>query len=94
MKIDIKNPIISSLLSVLITFITVIIILYITKPIYITKVYDDGVENIDYYLLVSYSLLFGVLVGIIVLLIVSDCIPKKTLPIIINSDDLKHYVPN
>lgn len=71
MKTDKKNPIISSLISIISTFILSIVFFCVCKPSFIIKVSNKGVKVIDYYLLVLYSLLFGVFVGIIILFIVS-----------------------
>ena len=68
MKIDIKNPIISSLFSVIITFSISMIVLYLTKPSYIVHVSDEGKKKKNIYLLFTYSMLFSVLAGITVLL--------------------------
>lgn len=68
MKIDYKKPIVSSLLSMGITFVITIIMLYIVQPVYIIEVSDDGKKKRNVYLLFTYSLLFSVFIGIIVLL--------------------------
>ena len=68
MKIDLKKPINSSLFSILITFVISLIILYTTKPSYIMEVSKNGKNKKNIYLLVVYSILFGISVGIIVLL--------------------------
>tara|TARA_B110000908_G_C10023582_1_gene344001 strand:- start:301 stop:591 length:291 start_codon:yes stop_codon:yes gene_type:complete len=68
MKIDYKTPINSSLLSMGITFVITMIILYITKPFYIIQVTEEGKKKKNLYLLINYSLLFSVFVGIVVLL--------------------------
>jgi hypothetical protein len=72
MKIDIKNPIVSSLFSTIFTFILSMIIFYISKPNCILKISDKGIKIKDYYLLISYSLLFGVFTGVVVLLVTAD----------------------
>lgn len=68
LKINIKNPIISSLLCLLITFIIALVVLSIVKPSYVIEISNKGVKNVNKYLLVSISLLFGVLMGIAKLL--------------------------
>lgn len=64
LKINIKNPIISSVLCIIITFVITIIVLSIAKPSYITEVSDKGDKKVNVYLLVFISLLFGILIGI------------------------------
>lgn len=68
MKIDLKNPIISSILSIGITFVISIIILYVTNPSYIIEISKNGKKKKNIYLLFTCSLLFGILVGIFILL--------------------------
>lgn len=77
LNINIKNPIISSVLCTIITFVITIIVLSITKPSYITEVSDKGDKKVNVYLLVFISLLFGILVGIAKLIFFS----KKTIAI-------------
>jgi membrane-bound metal-dependent hydrolase YbcI (DUF457 family) len=67
MKIDYKNPIFLSLLTICITFIISIIILLITQPLYVIEVSEKG-KKINIYLLITHSLLYSVLCGIIILL--------------------------
>lgn len=71
MKFDFKNPIITSLLSGSISFIISLIVLYIYKPSYIIVVKKSGGKKINVPLLVTYSLLFADLVGIITLLFIT-----------------------
>ena len=68
MKIDLKNPIISSVFSIGITFVISIIILCVTKPSYIMEISKNGKKKKNIYILFTHSLLFGVLIGIFVLL--------------------------
>ena len=68
MKIDLKKPINSSLFSMSITFVLSLTILCVTKPSYIMEVSKEGKNKKSIYLLVTYSMLFSVLVGITVLL--------------------------
>jgi hypothetical protein len=70
MKIYIKNPIVSSSFIIILTFIISIVIFYLFKPKYILKISNNGVKKIDHSLLISYSLLYGVIVGIIYFLLV------------------------
>lgn len=72
MKIDLKNPIISSVFSIGITFIIFIIIFCITNPHYIMEISKNGKKKKNIYLLFIYSLLFGILVGFCVLLYKTD----------------------
>jgi uncharacterized membrane protein len=78
MNIDYKKPIISSIFSMGITFIITFIILLITQPSYIMEVSKKGTKKKNLYLLLSYSLLFSVLIGIIVLLFKTDYISLST----------------
>ena len=78
LKIDIKNPIISSLLCIIITFIIALIVLSIVKPSYVMEITKDGSKKVNKYILVSISLLFGVLMGITKLLFFSS--RSKKLP--------------
>lgn len=68
MKIDLKKPINSSLFSMVITFVLSLTILCVTKPSYIMEISKKGKNKKSIYLLVTYSMLFSVLVGITVLL--------------------------
>ena len=68
MKIDLKKPINSSLFSMVITFVLSLTILWVTKPSYIMEISKEGKNKKNIYLLVTYSMLFSVLVGITVLL--------------------------
>ena len=65
MNIDFKNPFISSLFGMSITLVIFIILLYCTKPKYIMKL---GKKKINMYLLIIYSLLYSIIVGIVILL--------------------------
>ena len=71
MKFDFKNPIITSLLSISISFIISLIVLFIYKPSYIMEVKKSGDTNINLSLLVTYSLLFADLIGIITMLFIT-----------------------
>lgn len=62
------------------------------KPLLILKVSDKGIKIIDYYLLFSYSLLFSVLTGIIVLFTVSEFTTKKSKTYI--KHNFKSYTSN
>jgi hypothetical protein len=68
MKIDIKKPIYSSLFIMIIILILSIIIMYITKPTYIMEVSKEGHNKKSIYLLLTYSMLFSVSIGITVFL--------------------------
>lgn len=69
MKIDYKNPIVSSFFSICIIFVLFMIILCLTKPLCIMEVPVNGKgKKINGYLLCNYSLLFATLIGIIVFL--------------------------
>jgi len=68
MKIDFKNPIISSLIGMGVTFLVSIIVLCVTNPSYIMEISKHGKKTKNVYLLVTYSLLFSVVIGIVVLL--------------------------
>lgn len=96
MKIDLKNTRISSVITLLITNVISFIILVITKPTYIMKVTNRGKYVINYCLLLSYSLLYGILysisIGVIVLLLSPprDNNKKKQLKLSFSS----HYNPS
>lgn len=78
MKINLKNRIVSSGIIIFVVFIVSIIILYITKPKYITEISDEGKTKINGYLLISISLLFGIVAGITRMLLIVDVkIAKK-----------------
>lgn len=65
MKINVKNSIVSSVILIVITFFIMIIILSFTKPFYIMEVDKKGKKLINWYLLISISVLFGILSGLI-----------------------------
>ena len=77
MKIDIKNPIISSLLCTIVTFIIALVVLSIVKPSYVMEITEKGSKKTNKYLLVSISLLLGVLMGITKLLFFSSRLSHK-----------------
>ena len=68
MKINYKIPIISSVMSIGIFFIICIILLYSIQPSYIMNISDTGIYKINIFLLLTYSLLFSITIGIVVLL--------------------------
>jgi succinate dehydrogenase/fumarate reductase cytochrome b subunit len=68
MKIEFKKPIVSSLFSIILTFLVSMIVLYVTNPSYIIDVSEDGKKRKNICLLFIYSMLYAVLVGISVLL--------------------------
>ena len=68
MKIDLKKPIVSSLFSIFITFLISMMVLFIIKPSFIIDISKEGKKKKNIYLLFTYSMLFGVSAGIIVLL--------------------------
>ena len=72
LEINIKNPIISSVLCIIITFIVTIIVLTVAKPSYITEISNKGKKKINLCLLFFISLLFGILVGLAKLLFFSE----------------------
>ena len=67
MKIDLKKPIVSSIVSIVITFLMSMMVLSITKPSYIIEVSKEGKKKINIYLLFTYSMLFSFLIGICIL---------------------------
>ena len=91
MNIDLKKPINSSLFSILITFLLSIMVLFITKPSYITEIdRKKRIKKINIYRLFIYSILFALLVGICVLFIpIKTTIPAQAPPIL-----EKSYIPN
>jgi hypothetical protein len=68
MKIDLKKPINSSLVIMIITLVLSIIILSITEPSYIMEVSKEGKNKKSIYLLLTYSMLFSLSIGITVFL--------------------------
>lgn len=69
MRINFKDPIIFSVSILAVSFIVLIIIFALTKPKFIVEISKKGKKKINYYLFVSYSLLFAVLIAIIVFLV-------------------------
>jgi uncharacterized membrane protein required for colicin V production len=67
MKIDFKDPINSSVIGVVVIFSVSIIALSLMKPVYIMEITDTGLYKMNYILLIFYSLLYGILVGTIIL---------------------------
>ena len=94
MNIDLKKPINSSLFSILITFLLSIMVLFITKPSYITEIdRKKRRRKINIYRLFIYSILFALLVGICVLFIPIKTVhplPGPTLPPVLE----KSYIPS
>ena len=68
MNIDLKKPIVASLFGMVITFVLSMIVLSLTKPKYILKVSQKGRKTINVYLLIIFSMLVSVLIGITILL--------------------------
>ena len=70
MKFNLKNlsPISLSVFYTGISFILFLIVFLITKPCFITEISEDKVNKINYYLLVSYSLMFSILIGLFLIL--------------------------
>ena len=68
MKIYTKNPIVSSLFTIFITFLISMILFFIIKPSYIIDISKEGKKKINIYLLFIYSMLFAVLLGIVIFL--------------------------
>ena len=69
MKFNLKHlsPICLSSLFTGISFIIFLIIFLISKPSFITEISDDKIVKINYYLLLSYSLMFSILIGLFVI---------------------------
>lgn len=93
MKINLKNPIVSSLFGIAITFIVFLIILCVTKPSYIMEVSKKGKKKKSIYLSFIYSLLFSTLTGIIILLTVSKEIDGPLLSFNSRSFNPRTYSP-
>lgn len=64
-NIDINNPIISSILVIIVTSLITSLILLITKPSYVIEISKSGEKKIKVSLLVSISLLIGFFLGTI-----------------------------
>ena len=76
--IDLKNPIIVSLSGISSVFLISIIVLCITNPCYIMEINKKGVKIKNIYLLITYSLLFAVSTGIIILLVMQSINGNKS----------------
>lgn len=88
MKIDWKNPIVLSVISYIVMFTISIFVLAFSKPKYVKKM-KNGVIRIDYILLIVYSLLFGSISAITVLILLTD--NSNHIP---NSNQPVNYVTN
>jgi hypothetical protein len=86
------NSISLSIISCVIAFIIFIISFLIVKPVYIKDISDKGIEYINYYLLISYSLLFSIIIGIIVFFIRIEFQKNNSIPDIIPNHT--NYSPN
>lgn len=64
-NIDVKDPIISSILVIIITSLITSVILLVTKPSYIMEISKSGQKKIKVSLLISISLLLGLFLGAI-----------------------------
>jgi len=65
MKINVKDPIISSMLVIIVTSLITSLILLITQPSYVMKISKTGKKKIKVSLLISISLLIGLFLGTI-----------------------------
>ena len=61
-----QSPIVLSALLTGISFMIFFIFFLITKPRFIKEMSEEKVYKINYYLLLSYSLMFSILIGLIV----------------------------
>lgn len=93
MKIDLKNPIISSLISIGITFVISMTILLLAKPSYIMEISKEGKTRINIYLTVTFSLLFSILIGIIFLILKTDGDKQKTVQMGFSKYNAKAFNP-
>jgi len=64
-NINVKDPIISSILVIIISFLITSLILLITKPSYVIKISKSGQKKVEVSLLLSISLLIGLFLGAI-----------------------------
>ena len=92
------NSISLSIISCVIAFIIFIISFLLVKPVYIKDISDKGIEYINYYLSISYSLLFSIIIGIIVFFIRIEFQKNNSIPDI-NTNHTNHtnhtnYSPN
>ena len=78
MALDLKNAQTLSLLVLGITFLIFLVILYTIKPKCIMRLNEEHQYEIDYLLLISYSLLFSCCCAIITLLCNSQEFIKRT----------------
>lgn len=67
--IDFKNPIIISIVVTIVTSVLSGVILYLSKPLWIKKLTKKGTYKIDTPLLISYSITFGLALGVVSLLL-------------------------
>lgn len=68
MKLDIKNPIILSIMISITTFLIAFIFISIDKPSFVQKVDSKGNTYIDNKLTILYSILFAIFAGILVII--------------------------
>ena len=64
-NIDVKDPIISSILVIIISSLITSVILLVTKPSYIMEISKSGQKKVKISLLISISLLIGLFLGVI-----------------------------
>ena len=62
-NINVKDPLISSILVIIITFLITNLILLVTKPLYIMEISKSGQKKIKGSLLISISLLMALFLG-------------------------------
>lgn len=93
MKIDLKKPIVFSLVSIGITFVISMTILFLTKPSYIIEISKNGRQKINPYLTLTYSLVFAILVGILVLILKTGDINKNHVQMSFSKYNAKAFNP-
>jgi hypothetical protein len=91
MKINIKNPIVYSFFSIIVTFLVSITFMFLTKPSYIMEISKEGKKKLNICLLFIYSMLFAILIGTCLLLFRKESGIKKNILLSLNSNI---YRPN
>ena len=77
MTIDLNNSIDVSIKGIGIVFLISIILLCVTNPCYIMEINNKGQKRKNIFLLISYSLLFAISTGIIILFVTQHTSSKE-----------------
>jgi FtsH-binding integral membrane protein len=87
------NAMRNSLISIPITFIVCVVVLYTTKPIWVQKIVNGDKTQINVPLVCLYSLLAGLIVSLGVLIYTSKNQEEETLPLISNTPQKLLKIP-